>query len=320
MNCEGAKDSIILAAYGELPDEDAVGLEQHLAACEACLAELDAIREMDGVFAHYPITEPDPNLVAQSRMRLDEALDAIPQHGFFTRLQANWSVWLGNLQSAPALATLLIGAGFLGGNFTHRYQVAHEPKNMPPVVVLSNPSGGGVSTISAINQLPNDIVQVSYNRVVPEVAEGSLDDPQIRQLLMLGTRAATSTVVHADSVALLANECRVGHECQFDPDGNGMRNALLVSLRSDKSPSVRLKVLEGLQPYVSQDERVRDAVAQALLTDSSSAVRSKAISMLEPVQSDSSVRQVLRTVSTSDDNPYIRTVSTEALRGSASIQ
>ena len=319
MNCEGAKDSIVLAAYNELPDEDAVGLEQHLAACEVCLAELNAIRDLDRVFANYPVAEPNPNLVAQSRMRLDEALDAIPQHGLLTRLQANLSMWLGNLKSAPALATLLVGVGFLSGNFTHRYQVANQPKLMPPVI-LSNPSGGGVSTISAINQLSNDIVQVSYNRVVPEVAEGSLDDPQIRQLLMVGTRAATSTVVHADSVSLLANECRVGHECQFDSDGSGVRNALLVSLRSDKSPSVRLKVLEGLQPYVSQDERVRDAVAQALLTDSSSAVRSKAISMLEPVQSDSSVRQVLRTVSTTDDNPYIRTVSTEALRGSASIQ
>jgi hypothetical protein len=310
---------MILAAYGELPDEDAVGLEQHLMACQECLAELNAIRDLDKVFAQYPIAEPDPNLVAQSRMRLDEALDAIPQHGLLTRLQANLSVWIGNLQSAPALATLLVGVGFLSGNYTHRYQVAHEPKPMP-AVVLSNPSGGGVSTISAITQLPNDIVQVSYNRVVPEVAEGSLDDPQIRQLLIVGARAATSNVVHADSVALLANECRVGHECQADPDGNGLRNALLVSLRSDKNPSVRLKVLEGLQPYVSQDERVRDAVAQTLLTDSSSAVRSKAISMLGPVQSDSSVREVLRTVSTTDENPYIRTVSTEALRGSASIQ
>ena len=42
--------------------------------------------------------------------------------------------------------------------------------------------------------------------------------------------------------------------------------------------------------------------------------------MLEPVQSDTSVRQVLRTVSTMDENPYIRTVSTQALQGSSSIQ
>jgi len=251
MNCDGAKDGIILAAYGELPDEDAVGLEQHLAGCEPCREEWNAMCLLDRAVGMYPMAEPDPNLVAQSRMRLDEALDAMPQHGFVTRLQASLAVWLGNLKSAPALATLLIGIGFLSGNFTHRYQDAHavKPPAMPPVI-LSNPSGGGVSSISAITQLPNELVQVSYSRVVPEMAEGSLDDPQIRQLLMVGTRAPETNVVHLDSVALLSNECRVGHSCVLESDGSGIRNTLLAILQTDKSPAVRLKVLDGLQPYV----------------------------------------------------------------------
>ncbi len=319
MNCEGARDGIILAAYGELPDELAIGLEQHLTACAACLQELQTLREMGDLLALQPMVEPDPNLVAQSRMRLDEALDAIPQHGLFTRLWSSASVWLGHVQAAPALATLLVGIGFLGGNFTHRYQVAHAPKAQAPVI-LTNTSGGGVSTISGIQELPGDMVQVSYNRIVPEMAQGSLNDPQIRQLLMMGTRAADTNVVRVDSVALLAAGCRTGMNCPSEADGSGVRDKLLVSLRSDKNPGVRMKALDGLQPYVSQDERVRDAVAQALLTDQSSAVRTRAIAMLEPVQSDSSVRQVLRTVSTTDENPYIRTVSTQALVGSSSIQ
>ena len=128
MNCEGARDSIILAVYGELPDENAVGLEQHLRACEDCLRELHAMQAMNESLMLNPVAEPDPNLLAQSRMRLDEALDAIPQHGFSTRLRANAGAWLGHMQAAPALATLLLGLGFLGGNFTYRYQVAHEPK------------------------------------------------------------------------------------------------------------------------------------------------------------------------------------------------
>lgn len=318
MNCEGARDSLILAAYGELQDESAIRLEQHLAACEDCKRELNAIRSMDHVMALNPMLEPDANLLAQSRMRLDEALDAIPQHGFLTRLRANAGAWFGHLQSAPALATLLVGVGFLSGNFTYRYQVAHAPK-APPLVILSN-TGGGISTISGIKQMPNDMVKVSYNRVVPEVAEGSLDDPQIRQLLMVGTNAAANNGVRSDSVALLADECKAGHECRLEADGTGLRAALLASLRTDRSPSVRMKALEGLQPYVSQDERVRDAIAQVLLTDSSSQVKAKAITILEPVQSDTSVRQVLRTVSATDENPYIRTVSTDVLAKSSSIQ
>jgi hypothetical protein len=95
---------------------------------------------------------------------------------------------------------------------------------------------------------------------------------------------------------------------------------LLVALHNDKSANVRMKVLEGLQPYVSQDEHVRDAISQVLLTDASAAVRTKAINMLQPVRSDSSVRQALRTVSTTDVNPYLRTVSTQALVNSSFMQ
>ena len=318
MNCEGARDSIILASYGELPDEHAIGLEHHLGICPDCMQEFEMLRAMGDLLAVQPMLEPDPNLVAQSRMRLDEALDAIPQHGFLTRLHAAAAAWLGHLQSAPALATLLVGTGFLGGNFTYRYQVAHAPKAQP-AVILSNTTGGGVSTVSGITQLPGDMVQVSYNRVVPEMAQGSLNDPQIRQLLIVGTRAADTNVIRVNSVALLAAGCQLG-ECRSEADGSGVRDRLLVSLRSDRNPRVRMNALDGLEKYVTRDERVRDAVAQTLLTDTSSAMRARAIQMLEPVQSDSSVRQVLRTVSTTDDNPYIRTVSTRALEGSSSIQ
>jgi hypothetical protein len=316
MNCEGARDSILLAAYGELPDEHALGLEEHLATCTACQGELDELRAMDALLASHPLRDPDPNLLAQSRMRLDEALDQMPQHGFFARLRMNTAIWFGHIQSAPALATLLVGVGFLGGNYTYRYQVAHAPK-LPPTIVLSNQNGGGVSTVSSIIQMPDNRLQVSYNRVVPEMAEGSLDDPQIRQLLMVGTHAATTNVVRVDSVALLAAECRLGNHCVGDTQDAGIRGALLTSLRTDRSPGVRMRALEGLQPYVAQDQHVRDAVAQTLLTDASSTVRSKAISILEPVESDTSVRQVLRTVSATDDNPYIRTVSTRALASSS---
>jgi hypothetical protein len=94
----------------------------------------------------------------------------------------------------------------------------------------------------------------------------------------------------------------------------------MVALRYDKDAGVRLKALEGLQRYVGQDRRVRDAVLEALMHDPDAAVRTEAIGLLEPVQSDSSVRQVLRTVSTQDVNPYIRTASYQALQGAGDIQ
>ena len=320
MKCETAQQNIVLVTYGELPDEEVASLEQHLAECEACNRELRALLAMHETLASEPVIEPSPNLVAQSRMRLDEELDNIPPHGFLTRLRSNLYGWIGHMQSAPALMTLLLGVGFLGGDFTYRYQVAHQPK-LPPRVVLSNAGNGVIANISGIVQTPDtEIVQVSYNRIVPETVQGSLDDPDIRKLLLIGTKAAATSGVRTDSVALLASECRIGHQCVGEPYGSGIRNALLVSLRYDKDPGVRLKALTGLQPYVAQDQRVRDAVLEALMQDSDSAVRKQAVSLLQPVQSDSSVRQVMRKVSTTDENPYIRTVSTQALQGTTDIQ
>ncbi len=78
--------------------------------------------------------------------------------------------------------------------------------------------------------------------------------------------------------------------------------------------------MEGLQPFVSSDQRVRDVVLESLMRDPSANVRTRAISMLEPVHGDSSVRQVLHTVSTQDENPYIRTASMQALEGADGIQ
>ncbi len=320
MKCEKAQQNIVLVTYGELPDEQMAPLEEHLAGCEACTRELSAQLAMHETLAFHPMTDPSPNLLAHSRMRLDEALDTIPPHGFLTRLRNNFFGWIGHMQGAPALMTLLVGVGFLAGNFTYRYQVAHLPK-MPSPVVLSNTTNGAIANISGIVQTPNSqIVQVTYNRVVPETVQGSLDDPQIRQLLLIGTKAAATNGVRTDSVALLANECRTGRQCVGGPDGSGIRSALLVSLRYDKSPDVRLNALEGLQPYVAEDQRVRDAVLEALMHDADPQVRTRAISLLQPVESDSSVRKVMRTVSTTDENPYIRTVSTNALAGTADIQ
>jgi hypothetical protein len=321
MKCENAQQHIILAQYGELPDELQFPLEQHLGACEDCRREWNALLALNEELALTPMVEPSPNLLAASRMRLDEALDSLPPQSVSQRLFGNAFRWLGFLQGAPALATLLLGVGFLGGNFIARYQAAHAPQ-LPRPVILSNTADGAIANVSGIVQTPNsELVQVKYNRLVPEMVQGSLDDPQIRQLLLLGTKLATNNDVHADSVALLASECRAGHDCAGGEDGtNEIRATLVSSLRYDKNSAVRLKALNGLQPYVAQDEHVRNAVLDALLYDKSADVRTQAISMLTPVEADSSVRQVLRTVSSQDANPAIRNASYQVLQGSADIQ
>jgi hypothetical protein len=326
MNCEVTRERIVAAAYNELPDEQAHELESHVSSCAECQAECEQVLALKVLMDAHPVQEPAPNLVARARLRLDEALDSLPPKRWYER----WSTRAWNnfarLQSAPVAAVLLLviggGAGSLGGYEYAQSKVAKAAVAQVPAAPKAQepapePALSNVSGVSNIERRGNsEIVDVSYNQVVPRQLEGSLDDPQIRQLLMLAAANATSQGVRDNSVDLLAAECRAGHSCQ----PSGIRDALVYVLRNDKSPAVRQKALEGLQPYVAEDERVRDAVLEALLNDSDPRIRSAAISLLEPVEADTSVRQVLYSVSTTDNNPQIRNVSRQVLSRVSEIQ
>jgi hypothetical protein len=319
---------MVTAAYGELPDELAHELEGHVNGCAECREEREQVRALKVLADAHTVAEPGPNLVARARLRLDEALDALPPKRWYERLGERMLNNFASLQAAPVAALLLLvaggGAGVLGGYEYAQNRAAHATDaqtastsgfKVQPEADL--PALSNVASISSIVRQPNsEIVEVSYNQLLPRQMEGSLDDPQIRQLLMLATENNSAPGVHDDSVALLAAECRAGHSCQ----PAGIREALMVALRYDRSPKVRQKALEGLEPYVVDDVRVRDAVLEAVLNDNDPAIRTAAIGLLEPVEADTSVRQVLYSVSNSDDSPQIRNVSRQVLRRVSEIQ
>ena len=317
---------MVFAGYGELHDEQIDGLEEHLAGCEACRQEFEALKVMQEQLALYPMLEPSPNLLAQSRMRLDEELDQIPAHGFITHVRSLFFGSLASVRTSPALTVLLIGAGFFGGFFTNRYQASNEP-HLPGTTHLTKETDSSVASITGIVRTPDsEIIQVNYNKVVPETVQGSLDEPEIRKLLMMGSLDRGTPSVREDSVALLASECKAGHRClaagrgDSNADSEDIRSVLMVALRYDQNPAVRLSALEGLEPYVAKDKRVRDAILESMVHDTSMTVRTAEFKAIPPVQSDSSVRQVLRKLSVEDENPYIRTASFNALQSSGDIQ
>jgi hypothetical protein len=313
---------MVAAAYGELPDDQVHQLERHVIACTECQKEREQILALKVLADAHPVIEPDPNLVARAHLRLDEALDLLPPRRWFELLGQRVMNNFASLQAAPVAALLLLvagaGAGTLGGFEYAQNRAAHAatvaqaptPAGAQVLPAAALPQLANVAGISGIVRQPNsEIVDVSYNQVVPRQIQGSLDDPAIRQLLMLASEDSASPGVRDDSVALLAAECRAGHSCQ----PSGIRDALMYALRYDRSAKVRQKALQGLEPYVADDVRVRDAVLEAVLNDNDPAIRTAAIGLLEPVDADSSVRQVLYSVSNSDENPQIRNVSRQVL-------
>ncbi len=336
MHCEIAKERIAMAAYGELPGEFIDELERHLFHCAACRAEQEQVLALLRLADACPATMPSPNLVARARLRLDEALDVLPPRSWRERLGARLRNNLAGLRAAPVAALLLAatgaGAGLLAGA-----RLAQDRSVNARIAPTANPAQSAtqfrptgatqpdatlpalanVASISGIVRHPHSqIVDVRLNQIVPRQIEGSLDDPQMRKLLLLATQKAPSAGVRGDSVALLADECRTGRGCQTAD----MREALMVALRTDRSPAVREKALLGLQPYVAVDMRVRDAILKAVLNDNDPSIRSAAIGLLTPDEADTSVRQVLYSVSNYDNSPQIRNVSRQVLSQVPEIQ
>ncbi|HUN84781.1 MAG TPA: HEAT repeat domain-containing protein [Terracidiphilus sp.] len=326
MNCELAHEKIVLAAYGELPDDQVHELDRHLTACVDCRDEREQLLALRTLASMHPMLEPSPNLVARARIRLEEALDALPPKRWYERISTRLVNNVAILQAAPIAGALLLvvgmGAGTLGGYEYAQARAVHASLRAAPSIAADSQqpasvAPAAVASISSIVQQPNsDIVEVRYNELVPQRLQGSLDDPAIRQLLMMASEDAASAGIRDDSVGLLAAECRAGHSC----NAAGIRDALMVALRYDKNAGVREKALKGLEPYVAEDMRVRDAVLEALLNDSDARIRTAAINILEPVEADTTVRQVLSTVATSDQNPQIRNVSRQVLSRAPEIQ
>lgn len=316
MKCDHAQQLIVQYIYGELPDERSHSLELHMAGCESCRAELQAYQALRQTMSLVPVEEPSPNFLAQSRIRLGDALDLLPPASLWMRFEIGWQGFLAQLHAAPgmAMAIAVVGLG-IGASAGHywKHELAHQPAaqfaaSVAPAEVAEVPS---VYNVSEIVQHPNtDMVEVHFNTMVPATVEGSIDDPEVQKLLLMATQNAVDPNVQSNSVALLAAQCKAGHYCEDGP----VRTALMVALRYDRDPSVRLKALEGLKPYVGQDVRVRDAVLESLMHDPSQPVRGQALQMLEPVRADSSVRLVLQTVSTGDNNSAIREASMKVLQ------
>src|SRR6202034_2360526 len=183
MNCAEAHEKIVLAAYGELPDDEAHKLALHLregdAGCAECREEQEQLLALKKLSSAYPVLEPNANLVARSRTRLEDSLDALPPKQWYDRV-ADWMTRTATgLQAAPVAACLLLvagaGLGSLGGyEFAARHAAAigggsssgqlNGPSNDAGVTIghpgavaadpAASPSSGEIASVSGIVRQP----------------------------------------------------------------------------------------------------------------------------------------------------------------------
>ena len=301
MNCDWVKANITLFVYDELADDSRYELEQHVARCGACAAELETMRAFRKSMSAAPQPEPTPNLLAASRMRLQEALETAEQQRGWRLLDP--MAWLRQMKFSPALAAVLLIIGFAGG-IGSAWRIVPRAGSTIASGAGTAPAEASIAGIREITQLSgSDQVEIKYDTTVPHKLEGSLNNQRIQQLLLFAARNNYNPGVRQNSVDLLSQR----------PDEAHIRQTLESSLLYDTNPGVRLKALETLGPYVTEDTGVRDAILQALQNDTNPGVRAEAIHFLGPVRADGSVRRVLQKLASEDRSDFIQQQASRVL-------
>lgn len=301
MKCEWVRENIVLHVYGELADDARYELEQHVVRCADCAAELKAEQDFHALLSQDRVADPSPNLLASSRMRLQEGLETAQQGSVWNRLAFDPANWLRQVRFSPALAAAILIVGFAGG-VGGTYKFYEGRLTAGTAITASNNQGQNLvnASIAGIDSITpvagTDQVTIKYNTVSMQQTQGSLNDQQIQQLLLYAARSNYNSGVRVDSVDLLAQK---SGEMQ-------VREALIYALQNDTNPGVRLKSLTALGNYVKSDTNVRDAVLRALVNDATSGVRIEALRLIEPVKADGSVRGVLMALAAKDQSQYIK--------------
>ena len=110
MKCEWVRENIMLYIYNELADDARYELEQHLARCAECAAELKAARKLHTTLSQFRWRSPRricwrlPACVCRKRWRLRR------RAAFWSRFIFDPAAWLHQIRFSP-------GTG--GGDF-HR--------------------------------------------------------------------------------------------------------------------------------------------------------------------------------------------------------
>lgn len=310
MNCDWTKENVVLYIYDELADDAKYELEQHIRHCLDCKQEVETALAFKSEMSE-PLQEVSPNLLVASRLRLQEALEETAQSHGWHRFVFDLAGWMHQLKLAPALTAAILIIGFAAGSLTTWRLLG--PAKSTDIVDRGNPPKFSAADIAGITSITPDAnsnkVAIKYDMLYPQTMEGSPNDPQIQQLLLLAARNTRNSSVRLDSIDMLTRQV----------EDNAVREALVYALLYDKNPGVRLKALDGLKSYVKDDVHVRDAVLEALMHDTNAGVRSQAITLLDPVRADMSVREALQVLAEHDKDQFIRSESRRFLESTPNM-
>lgn len=296
MNCDDARQLLLLAGYGELSFEEEEALELHLAACPGCQAARAENESLESLLAKAEL-DPPPGLLARCRRDLAVRIgeESAPRRRF--SLAHLWDRWVIHppMWLRPVGALAMLAAGFFAARV------------VPESPMLARLTGGSaplasVARVRLVNAAGSGQVRVQYDEIRQRELTGSLQNEQIRSMLISAAADPSDPGLRVDTMDLLKNH----------GESDEVRQVLLQALRTDPNSGVRLKALDGLKAYAREPE-TRQALAEVVQRDDNPGVRVQAIDLLLQNRQPEVVG-LLQELMRREENSYIRSRSQKALR------
>jgi hypothetical protein len=270
MTCHQVQTNLSLFLYGDLDFATEDALEEHLAECPACQLALDREKawhaSLNAERADLPL-----ELLARCRSDLAAATHAEPTTKaaipFWERCASFIGISANRWTERLALASLFLFLGIGISHWNHRFDVVNQftaPGDLAEASLL------GRVQVRDIRPVGDGKVRLSLDQIQQGEMVGSLSDEAVRRLLLSTIRNSADAGLRVDSVELLVG--------QRAPD---VREVLLHSATEDPNAAVRLKALEGLRAFRT-DEETRNALLSVIRHDDNSGVRSEAMEVLVP--------------------------------------
>ena len=285
-NCEQVAPLLVFYSCGEADASEISLIEQHLAICAQCSAQLAEEKNFHSLLSSHlqdaDSLDTSGVLLSQCRSELAENLDDLvrppvlektPVFSAFRRWMALRPVWSG---------AALVFVGLLAGAQASQWFAARESANPLDLAVNVRP-GPHISddqlskmAVAGINFMPASAtgaqnVRVQLNAEQPMELKGSVDDSDVRRVLTYVVKSGERFDPGMRLDCLDALKARAGD--------TEVRAALLGAARKDQNPAVRLKALEALRDSTSEDA-VREVLLDTLKHDTNPGVRVEAVNLL----------------------------------------
>ncbi|HEX9613920.1 MAG TPA: HEAT repeat domain-containing protein [Bacteroidota bacterium] len=311
MDHEQYKEWIQLLVYDELKSDEQASLDQHMAGCTECRAELQELRNLKALLSKAPGFHVSDSLLEEARQELRAALRIERSRiSLWDRITGRLDDLFSPLGKVALSGVAMLTVGFLAGY----------------LVFSSAPAGNALQAVSDDTEVergearitnvrfddsdPADgEIEFTFEAVSPVRIKGNPNDAAVQSVLMKALMTEENPGVRLRTVSAITSQIQIGGNVPSDAD-NDVKRALVDAMKFDPNPGVRKEAMQALKRFPF-DDAIKDGLLYVLSHDKSEGLRVEAINSLGTARdqikaSDEKLLETLQRRMETDNNRYVR--------------